>query len=184
MKHALTFAAAICLCGSVSLAQQPAPPNTQSTTANPHTAALKAQADFVWSLVYRTAEKVPEELYSFKPTPEVRSLGGVLGHIADGSRLICGFARGDKPQFNPETEKKTTRAEIVAGLKAAQAACDAVFASMTDASGAETLTVFGTTQTRLATLAVNNSHMWEHYGNLVTYMRLKNIVPPTSEPSQ
>jgi uncharacterized damage-inducible protein DinB len=147
----------------------------------PHVAILKTQADTIRSLVLRTAEKVPEDVYSFKPTPDVRSLGGVLGHIADGNNLLCGMANGDKPAPNPVNEKKTTRADLVAALKASYAACDKVFEGTTDANATAAVDFFGQRQTRLGMLAFNTSHMWEHYGNLVTYMRLKNIVPPSSE---
>jgi uncharacterized damage-inducible protein DinB len=147
----------------------------------PHVAILKTQADTIRSLVLRTAEKVPEDVYAFKPTPDVRSLGGVLGHIADGNNLLCGMANGDKAAPNPVNEKKTTRADLIAALKASFTACDKVFDGTTDANSATPVDFFGQKQTRLGMLAFTNSHMWEHYGNLVTYMRLKNIVPPSSE---
>jgi uncharacterized damage-inducible protein DinB len=146
-----------------------------------HVAILKAQAETIRSLVLRTAEKVPENLYEFKPTPDVRSLGGVIGHVADGNNLLCAMASGDKAAPNPVNEKKTTRADLVAALKASFAACDKVFAATTDANATAPVDFFGQKQTRLGMLAFTNSHMWEHYGNLVTYMRLKNIVPPSSE---
>jgi uncharacterized damage-inducible protein DinB len=147
----------------------------------PHVAILKAQADTIRSLVVRTAEKVPENLYEFKPTPDVRSMGALLGHIADGNNLLCGLAGTGKTAVDQSNEKKTTRADLVAALKASYAACDQVFAATTDANATTPVDFFGQKQTRLGMLALNNSHMWEHYGNLVTYMRLKNIVPPSSE---
>jgi uncharacterized damage-inducible protein DinB len=164
----------------LSLMAGPVAAQTGSGVA-PHVAILKSQAETIRSLVLRTAEKVPENLYEFKPTPDVRSLGGVLGHIADGNNLLCAMANGDKPAPNPVNEKKTTRAELVAALKASYAACDKVFDGTTDGNANTPVDFFGNKQTRLGMLAFNNSHMWEHYGNLVTYMRLKNIVPPSSE---
>jgi len=164
--------------GGIALAQ------TAPSGANPYTGGVKAQAERIRSLVLRTAEKVPEEHYGFKPTPDVRSLAGVLGHIADGNNLLCGIATGAKPVFNQANEKKTTRADLVAALKESFAACDKVLAATTDANGTAPVDFFGQPETRLGVLAFNNSHMWEHYGNLVTYMRLKNIVPPSSEPSK
>ena len=154
------------------------------TTANPYTAAIKAQSEQVRGLILRTAEKVPEDLYSFKATPEVRSLSGILGHIADGNILICTIAKGEKPAFAQVHEKKTTRADILAALKESFAFCDQVFAATTDANGSTMVSMFGQQQPKLAVLAFNNSHMFEHYGNLVTYMRLNKIVPPSSERSQ
>ena len=147
----------------------------------PHVAILKTQAETIRSLILRTAEKVPENIYEFKPTPEVRSLGALLGHVADGNNLLCGVAGTGKTNVDQSNEKKTTRADLVAALKASYAACDKVFAATTDANATDPVDFFGQKQTRLGMLAFSNSHMWEHYGNLVTYMRLKNIVPPSSE---
>jgi uncharacterized damage-inducible protein DinB len=147
----------------------------------PHVAILKTQAETIRSLVLKTAEKVPENLYEFKATPDVRSIAGLLGHIADGNNLLCGLAGGGKPAADRSNEKKTTRADLVAALNASYAACDRVFAATTDANATTPVDFFGQAQTRFGMLAVTNSHMWEHYGNLVTYMRLKNIVPPSSE---
>src|SRR4026207_1674803 len=73
----------------------------------PHVAILQTQAETIRSLVLRTAEKVPENLYEFKPTPEVRSLGSVLGHIADGNNLACGKAGGGQPGHNAGRATKT-----------------------------------------------------------------------------
>ena len=147
----------------------------------PHVAILKTQAETIRSFVLRTAEKVPENLYEFKPTPEVRSIAALLGHIADGNNLLCGLAGTGKTVIDQSNEKKTTRADLVAALKTSYAACDQVFAATTDANATTPVDFFGQKQTRLGMLAFTNSHMWEHYGNLVTYMRLKNIVPPSSE---
>src|SRR5262245_23441247 len=77
----------------------------------PHVAILKTQAETIRALVVRTAEKVPENVYDFKPTPDVRSLGALLGHIADGNNLLCGMANGDKAAPSNANEKKTTRAD-------------------------------------------------------------------------
>jgi uncharacterized damage-inducible protein DinB len=178
MKQIMTISAIVWLVTAPAFAQTPA------VGANPHTANVKAQAEQVRALILRTAEKVPEDLYAFKPTPDVRSLGELLGHIADAHVLLCGMAEGGKPAFNRVHEKKTTRAELVAALKDSFVACDKVFAATTDANGTTPVSMFGETLNRLGVLAFNNSHTWEHYGNLVTYMRLKNIVPPSSEQSR
>ena len=178
MKQIVTIGTAVWLATAPAFAQSPA------AGANPYTSIVKAQAEQIRSLILRTAEKVPEDLYAFKPTPDVRSLGGLLGHIADGNGLLCGLAGGDKAAFNPVHEKKTTRAELVAALKESFAACDKVFAATTDANGTTPVEMFGQKGSRLGALAISNNHMWEHYGNLVTYMRLKNIVPPSSDQSR
>ena len=172
MKRQAILIFAATLAGSSALVAQ---------TANPMSTEVKQAYTGIKNNLVKMAEKMPDENYSFKPTPEIRSLGGVIGHIADGNNLLCSMANGDKPVFNQANEKKTTRAELVAALKASFAACDKVFDATTDANASTPVDLFGQKQTRLGVLAFNNSHMWEHYGNLVTYMRLKNIVPPSSE---
>lgn len=155
------------------------------------TDGVQRQFQQIQALVMKSAEKVGEDLYSFKPTPDVRSLGGVLGHVADGNRLLCRVASGEAVDFekimkDPSGvqihEKKTSKAEIIAALNETRTFCESVFAKLTDAGGQETVVWFGGQKMpKLLVLTMSNSHAWEHYGNLVTYMRLKGIVPPSSE---
>jgi uncharacterized damage-inducible protein DinB len=161
-------------------------PSAAMAQGNPFTDAVKAQLAQIKNPVTRTAEKVGEDLYSFKPTPEVRSLGQLIAHIADGNFGICGAASGMKPPMSGV--EKSTQGNGKAALQKALAAsfefCEQALAAMDDKKGAETVKTFLGVQPRLGVLAFNNSHVNEHYGNLVTYMRLKGIVPPSSEPTK
>ena len=131
--------------------------------------------------ILRTADKVPEDKYAFKPVDTVRSLGQVLAHVADGQYEFCGGAAGKHDEKGVEQTAKT-KADIVAALKSAFAYCDAIYAGMTDAKAVELIPFFGGAKiTRLSLLDFNVAHTMEHYGNLVTYMRIKGIVPPSSE---
>jgi uncharacterized damage-inducible protein DinB len=160
------------LCASPSLADE-----------NPFSAHSKSLYDGVQKILLAAAEKMPEASYNFKPTEEVRSYGQIVGHIADTQYFFCSTALGEKNP-GPKTEQtKTTKAEIIAALKEALAYCDKVHASMTDASGAQLVKSMGGERPRLGVLTINQVHSIEHYGNLVTYMRLKGIVPPTSDPA-
>ena len=150
---------------------------------NPYTAAAKVQFDMIKANLAKTAAKVGEENYSFKPTPDVRSLGEILGHVADANFMICSAAAGEKPPQGG-FEKKAAKADIVKGLNDSIAYCDKVIASMDDAKGAVTAQFFTGPTPKLAIINFNVGHCNEHYGNLVTYMRLKGIVPPSSEPSK
>src|SRR5262249_537640 len=131
-----------------------------------------------------TAAKVSEELYAFKPTPEVRSLGQLIGHVADANFMICAAAAGEKAPQGGFENGKTTKADLSKGLNDSIAYCDAVFARMDDKKSNEMTALVGVQQPRVAVLFFNVEHENEHYGNLVTYMRLKGIVPPSSEPSK
>lgn len=119
--------------------------------------------------------------YAFKPTPEVRSLGQILGHVADSNFQICGAASGMKPPMSHVEKTRTSKADLVDAVKQSFAFCDEVYASMSDAKGAEMVSFFGAQRSRLTVLDFNTGHDFEHYGNLVTYMRLKGMVPPSSQ---
>jgi uncharacterized damage-inducible protein DinB len=110
----------------------------------------------------------------------VRTIGQLFAHIADGQYEFCSAAAGEP--VNKDVEKTAeTKAAIVTAVKEAFAYCDSQFAKMTDASAAEPVSFFGRKLARLAVMDFNTAHTMEHYGNLVTYMRLKGIVPPSSE---
>ena len=148
---------------------------------DPWMSSIKAQHDQVKGYIMKTAEAVPENLYSFKPTPEVRSIGQLLGHIADATNSICGNAGGGKAAPIGAEKSMTTKAQLTKALQDAFAVCDKVIAGMTDAQAAETTKFFiGGQSTRGMMIAFNTAHNFEHYGNLVTYMRINKMVPPSS----
>ncbi len=145
--------------------------------------ALKASFDAVGGYIVRSAEEMPDADFAFKPTPEVRSFGQILGHVADANNMICSAVLG---QANPApgVEKGTTsKAGLVAALKASYTYCGQAYA-MPDAEAGRMIKLFGHERPRFAGLLANLTHNWEHYGNLVTYLRLKGMVPPSSQPKK
>lgn len=131
--------------------------------------------------ILKAAEKMPEAEYKFQPTPETRTFGQILGHIADVNISLCAAGAGVKTPA-PEFEKtKTTKADLIAALKQAFAACDDAYGSMTDEKAREPIKFLGGEKSRLSAFDFNVAHNYEHYGNLSTYMRLRGIVPPSSE---
>lgn len=148
---------------------------------NPATAAAKAQFGMISGVLAKTAEKVPENLYAFKATPEVRSIGQLLGHIADSHFSICAAAAGEKPPQSGIEKSKTTKADLSKALADSSAYCNTVLDGMNDQKGMEVIKFFTGPTPRLMVLGFNVAHSYEHYGNLVTYMRLNKIVPPSSE---
>lgn len=148
---------------------------------DPMVKASQAQFGMVKGYLTKAAEQVGEDNYAFKPTPEVRSFGQIIGHVADANYMICAAAAGEKAPAGGIEKSATTKAALQKGLAESFAYCDKVFAGLGDAKGAELVTFFGNQQPRLAVLAFNTAHDFEHYGNLVTYMRLKGMVPPSSQ---
>lgn len=124
---------------------------------------------------------MPESDYSFKPADSVRTFGQLVGHVADGQYEFCSSVVGDGAT-PPEVEKnKTTKADLIAGLKTAFAYCDKAYNSLTDAQAASTIKFFGRDMAKLTVLNFNTVHTGEHYGNMVTYLRMKGLVPPSSK---
>ena len=130
--------------------------------------------------VVAAAEKMPEENYAFKPTPDIRSFGQLVGHLADSQNFFCSSVAGESKPSDVE-KTKTNKADLVAALKDAVAYCSKTYAGMTDAKGSEMMKLMNLDFAKLTVLSANTAHDYEHYGNMATYMRLKGIVPPTSE---
>ena len=132
-------------------------------------------------ILLRSAEKMPEENYTFKPVDGVRTYGQILGHLADAQYTFCSIALGEKdPDLNIE-KTKTSKADLTSALKAAFSYCGKAYDSMTENTATQRVKLMGGDTPKLGVLNVNSLHSVEHYGNLVTYMRMKGIVPPTSE---
>jgi uncharacterized damage-inducible protein DinB len=144
--------------------------------------SVKAQFGNVKGVLLKTAEKVPEPIWAFRPTPEVRTFGQIVGHIADANMAICGAAAGEKATPLNAEKSITTKADLTKALADSMAYCDKVMAAMDDKKAMETVKFFiGGMTPRAMVLAFNIAHDYEHYGNLVTYMRINKIVPPSSE---
>ena len=158
-----------------------APPAPSTPPANPITASERGFYSFVSGAVVGAAQKMPEENYSFKPTPEVRTFGQLVGHVADASYLFCSQAIGEANPAKDIEKTKTSKADLVAALKDGVAYCNKALDGMTDAKGSQMVKFFNFNLAKLTLFSINSAHTDEHYGNMVTYLRLKGIVPPTSE---
>jgi uncharacterized damage-inducible protein DinB len=152
----------------------------QTNTKNPLIATSETVYGIAKKDITGSVDKIPDNLWSFQPTPDVRTVAQLFAHVADGQYEFCGAADGKPVDKGIEKSAKTKEA-IVAALKDAFAYCDAVYSKMSDADAANIVDFFGRKATKLGIMDFNTAHTMEHYGNLVTYMRLKNIVPPSSQ---
>jgi uncharacterized damage-inducible protein DinB len=155
---------------------------------NPLSAGAKRTYGVIKGYITKAAAKMPEENYGFKPTPDVRSFGQLVGHIADANYGFCAAAGGEKAPmggFEPGSvsieKTKTSKADLEKALADSFAFCDKVHDGMTDAAGATMVKFLMGDLPKLSILEFNTHHDFEHYGNIVTYMRLKGLVPPSSE---
>ena len=177
----------VCMLATAAAAASQEPPKPTPpppSTNNPLSAYNKFAYGMMKTILLRSAEKMPEESYGFRPTDAVRTYGQILGHVADSQYMFCAAALGEKsPAVTLRVEKtRTSKADLIAALKDAFAYCDRAYDRLTDAEAAQTVKLMGMETPKLFALMGNNMHNSEHYGNLVTYMRMKNIIPPTSEP--
>jgi uncharacterized damage-inducible protein DinB len=167
------------LCATFASAQPPA------TSTAGYTATLRNSWNSVKRYVASSAEKMPEANFGFKPTPEVRSFGELIGHLANEHYLLCSPLKGEKnPMADVDFEKKTAKADLVKAINDSNAYCDAAYATVKDE--AKTLEPFSETRkdTPFRVMLLNVTHDNEHYGNMITYLRMKGIVPPSSTPTR
>ncbi len=157
-------------------------------SANPLSTTIKGLFEGSRTNLAEAAEAMPEPEYAFKPTPEVRSFGELVGHVANANFSYCSLAKGEKNPNGVDFEKKTAKAELVKGLQDSFAYCESIYSSATDPWLGETIKTGPAgrqvERARAFGLIFNVSHNNEHYGNIVTYMRLKGHVPPSTQRAQ
>jgi uncharacterized damage-inducible protein DinB len=176
--------------GAVSIGAQAPPPPPPGAAAKPRPPQsfpqyLQGQYATLKTNLMGSAEKMPAEHFAFKPTPEVRSYGQLFGHTMAAQYSYCATVKGEpSPALNKDLEKVTDKATVIQLVKDSFAYCDAVVAALTDANALELITQ-GTAPNQRQIARANQLTMLvvhgnEHYGNLVTYMRMKGVVPPSS----
>ena len=160
-----------------------------SDQSNPMSAWLRDAYTRNRNNVVRTAEKMPEENYGMRPgaQPDVRTFGQQVTHVATYNFLWCSQAKGEKNPNPGNLDKLTSKTEIIKVLNDAFSYCDSAYNGLTDASGAEVIDITQengrqTRNLRMGLLTLNYGHNNEIYGSMVVYLRMKNIVPPASEP--
>jgi uncharacterized damage-inducible protein DinB len=150
------------------------------TTADPLTQTIKAIYEGVKRNVIESAEVLPEAEYGFKPTPEVRSYGQTIGHIANAHYSLCASVKAEESPNTADLEELPGKAEFVKAIKDSYAYCDSAFEGMSDAKAMELITVPTGEVPRVRNLIRVVTHDDHEYGKLVTYLRLKGIVPPST----
>lgn len=145
---------------------------------NPLVAESKETYTRVSDNLQKAAEAMPEADYSFKPTPEIRSFGQLIAHIADAQARICSTALGQTKSVG--AQEKTAKTDLVAAIKESSSICNAAFGSVTDDNAIQTISLGPRKLTRLGALIYNTTHSSEEYGYLSVYLRLKGIVPPST----
>lgn len=116
--------------------------------------------------VVTAAESVPADKYNYRPADTVRTFGQLIAHITDSYNYFCAHGVGNKVEWSTPVEQGATdKATLLPKLKEAVGKCNAAYSS-------------GSAQ--LKPLFVNVGHTSLHYGNIITYMRMMGLKPPSS----
>lgn len=146
------------------------------------TADLNQKYNAIKTNLTKAAENMPEDGYSVQPSKEERVFGAWVAHVADAQASACSGIAGERKNIGAAS--KTTKADLVAALKQSFDICDAVFAGTTEANASEMVASFGGQTPRAAALYGTIIHSNECYGNMAVYLRLKGLVPPSTEAMQ
>lgn len=175
MNHAIAMIAlATGIASSVASAQSPAPAPPDTLRDAVEFGGRQRQA-----LIIASADLMNEADYAFRPTPEIRTFGQVVAHIADLNYLLCAQAKGESPPVAGIEKANKSRDDVRQALRESYAYCESVSAGLTP-HAQQRMVKFGKTVMSAATLmevvTLHNIHM---YGNMVVYLRLRGKVPPT-----
>jgi uncharacterized damage-inducible protein DinB len=179
MKPAIPLAIVL-TCAPLAAAQSP-----QSSSDAGYAASVRSRWNAIKRNIAGSAQAMPEAQFAFKPTPDVRTFGQLIGHLANEHYIFCSEMKGEKNAFEAvDFEKKTTKAELVKDINESIAYCDAAYAAMKDDATLLAPLAPNRRDSRFSSMLLNVTHDSEHYGNLVTYLRMKGIVPPSSQPTR
>src|ERR1700722_18637438 len=155
---------------------------TPASTANPLASEVQGNYARLKANIIKAAEKMPPEDYSFKPTPDIRTFARVVNHVTEAQHHTCGAENHPGPSAASKMPAETAdKAAIVDALKASFAECDKAYAALTDANMTEMLQAGPAKRSRLGLLYGNIAHDNEQYATLSLYLRLKGLLPPSSE---
>lgn len=180
MKRTIPFLALLALAAAVLVRSA-----TPVAAAGPSAIGVD-KAIWMSTIGYVTtaAEQMPDSLYAYRPTKTVRSFGELVAHVAGSQHMFCAAATGDKSTAEDDIEKTvTTKAALVAALKASTAYCQKAYALADAEALGRPVEMFGMKVNGMFAVLENTAHDNEHYGNMVTYFRMVGMVPPSSQPA-
>jgi uncharacterized damage-inducible protein DinB len=186
MMSGMTLAVLI---AALALQAPPSPERSQPVVSELATAFTVVAED-----LRAAADKMPAERYGYRPAEGVRSFGQVIAHLVGGHFLYCSQAAGRRMEaglarrmneLRPFSDVATAagarayaKEELVPLLAESIEFCRTAYAER-GAAAADAATPLSAAAARA--LVGNVAHDNEHYGNLVTYLRLNGLVPPSTE---
>jgi hypothetical protein len=182
MKSMAPFMLALALVPAVALAQGPDPARI---LANPVTETTKMMLRQHADSMVRAAELMPEEKYSFHPTPAQMTYGQLVAHIAQTNEALCGAIEGHPPAGPPASPTgKDSKAVLVSALKASFEHCTAAISPLTDAQAAQAIAMGPQQVPRTYFMMILVADWSDHYSTQASYLRMNDILPPTAKPAR
>jgi uncharacterized damage-inducible protein DinB len=188
MKTIISYCAILmaCWCSPASAQQMPKPEPQRTLTQVMDRALTNAEKVFL-----SAAEAMPEDKYSYAPSDGefkgVRTFAGQIKHVAASNYEFGGAILQEKPPVDFGGEEGPanlkTKAEILGFLKDSFAYMHKAIASMNEHNATESLkSPWGqNTITRLGISTLTVAHVFDHYGQMVVYLRHNGIIPPASK---
>lgn len=177
-RRMMSVFAGLMLAGVAAAQTPPAPPTSPTGPAGEVQGSYARLKGFV----IKAADDMPAENYTFKPTPDIRTFARVVNHVTEAQFRSCGSINGVAAANITKPPADTAdKATIVEALKASFAECDKAYAGLTDANLADMIQAGPVKRSRIGLSWGNVSHDNEQYATLALYMRLKGLVPPSSE---
>jgi len=167
---------------------------TASLDAEREQHALQIFSKLTEKLLVSAADAMPADKYGFVPTDGefkgVRTLGQMVKHLSATNYILAAAALGEEPPANagdelgPEAVR--TKAEILNYLNGSFArldlAIEAIGQNNTPVKSSPISPLKRAEATRLALVVESLVHDFDHYGQMVEYLRMNGVVPPASRP--
>ena len=147
-------------------------------TLHAQSAEVKQGYNGIKNNLLKMADKMPDDSYSFKASPDIRTFGQLVAHVADSTMGTCSAVNGAPKKLGAAA--MTSKADLSAALKSAFDECDKAFDSLSDSTASQTVKMGQREATKLGALTRVVIHDNEEYGYMAVYLRLKGIVPPST----
>jgi uncharacterized damage-inducible protein DinB len=166
----------------IALATTPLAAQQQQATDPSRLAVTAARANWLsaHNYIVRSAEQMSEADFAFKPVATVRSFAQIVAHVADDEMGWCAQILGEPLKQSQFEKTLSAKADVLKAIRDAGTYCEKAY-GISDSEAAGVATIWGGQQPKIRGLMDNAAHDWEHYGNIVTYMRIKGMVPPSSQ---
>jgi len=150
---------------------------------NPITSTIKQQVARYGGFHVAAAEAMPAEKYSYKPTPDIRSFGQIVVHVAQFNNNFCARISGMTAPDSKDLKETDPKEKLVAAVKASFDFCSSALAPLDDSTLGMSVGKMGPNAlSRGSALMILGEDWFDHYGTMALYLRMNGILPPSAQP--